>query len=241
MLLQRHTVFLIQNAAAGIDTWQHMVIGPQQKQALYPVAVVAGDLTDLHLIQRGGNRAHTVLRQHQSQELGKLLAGQLRIAQNLHELIQHIAEDRPELLILLRKLHLPVGKQRLRLLLQRPGYAGFFGKCVKRFRFLLRRRQGFHPVMQRQKRGPDLNADAVDLLQSCPLFLGPVLSVAVGMGRPVPVTQPHITADIPADHIVFQQVAGIPRDAGHAGFQIPEHILVLKAAGHGIHGTEQAC
>ena len=57
--------------------------------------VVPGEGCHLHLIQRGGDSGHGVLAQHQPQQAGKLLSVHLHIPQQLHELIQHIAEDAP--------------------------------------------------------------------------------------------------------------------------------------------------
>ena len=70
--------------------------------------VIPGEGRHLHLIQRGGDGGHGVLAQHQPQQAGKLLPVHLHIPQQLHELIQHIAEDAPQLAVLLRKLHLPI-------------------------------------------------------------------------------------------------------------------------------------
>ena len=59
------------------------------------------------------------------------------------------------------------------------------------------------------------------------------------MGRPCLLADPHLAVDIPTDHIVLQQVTFIAADARKARFQTAEHILVLKAACHRIHGAEQ--
>ena len=64
-------------------------------------------------------------------------------------------------------------------------------------------------------------------------------SVAVGMGRPVLLLQPHLAPDLPTHHIVFQQVAIVFADTGQSRFEIAEHIFVFKAAGHSIHSAEQ--
>ena len=52
-------------------------------------------LADLHLIQRSGDRADTVLGQHKAQEPREFLAVQLTVSEDLHKLIQHITQDLP--------------------------------------------------------------------------------------------------------------------------------------------------
>ena len=72
--------FFIQNSALRLNAGQHRVIGAQQEHGTDAVTIVAGDLTDLHLIQRGRNGTHTVAAQYQTQQTGKLLAAHLLAA-----------------------------------------------------------------------------------------------------------------------------------------------------------------
>ena len=90
-----------------------MVVGPQQKQPLHRVPVVAGQLADLHLIQRRRDGPHAVLGQHQPQKPGKFLAGELHLPQDLRHLIQYAAQDPPQLAVFLRQLGLSLPQQLL--------------------------------------------------------------------------------------------------------------------------------
>ena len=238
-LRQRLPVVAVQHAAVLLDLGQQVVVGSQQKQYPHPVAVVAGDLADLHLIQRGGDGTHAVLGQHQPQQSGELLAVQLRIPQNFHKLIQHVTEDLPQLGVFLRQLHLSCRKQFIRLLPQGVRHTGRRRELIQRPGLVPCGGPLLQAVRQRRQRPAHLFPDAVDLLQPDRALLRHVQSVAVGIQRPRHVPQPHIPPDIPPDHIVFQQVALRRRHAGHAGFQIAEHVLILKAAGHRVHGGQQ--
>ena len=238
-LLQGLPVIAVQNAAVPVDPGQQMVVGPQQKQHPDTVAVIAGDLADLHLIQRGGNGAHAVLGQHQTQQSGKFRTVQFRVTQNLHKLIQHVAEDLPQLGVFLRQLHLSRLQQRVRLIPQGVRHTGGRREIVQRPGLIPGGRQCLQALRQRQQRHTHLFPDAVHLRQPGRTFLGQLHAVAVGVGRPRHIPQPHSAANVPPDHIVFQQVALLRRHAGHAGFQIAEHVLVFKAAGHRVHGGQQ--
>ena len=69
------------------------------------MAVIPGNLADRYLIQRHRNRSHAVLRQNQPEQPLKLIGAELFVPQYLHELIQHAAENFPQLSGLLRLLH----------------------------------------------------------------------------------------------------------------------------------------
>ena len=238
-LLQGLPVIAVQNAAVPVDPGQQMVVGPQQKQHPDTVAVIAGDLADLHLIQRGGNGTYAVLGQHQAQQSGKFRAVQFRVPQDLHKLIQHVAEDLPQLGVLLRQLYLPRLQQGVRLIPQGVRHTGGRREIVQRPGLIPGGRQCLQALRQRQQRHTHLFPDAVHLRQPGRTFLGQLHAVAVGVGRPRHIPQPHSAANVPPDHIVFQQVAFLRRHAGHAGFQIAEHVLVFKAAGHRVYGGQQ--
>ena len=216
-----------------------MVIGTQQKQTLNTVPVVAGDLADLHLIQRGRDRTHAVLGQHQTQQTGELLAVHFAVAQNLHKLVQHAAQDLPQLAVFLRQLCLSAGKQFLHHSFQRLRHAAVLGKMIKGLGLFPGTLPFPHLAVQETQR---LCHRTPYLIDTCQLFPGPVVflqSVAAGMGRPVLLLQPHLAPDLPAHHVVFQQVAIVFADTGQSRFEIAEHIFVFKAAGHSIHSAEQ--
>ena len=201
---QRLPVVAVQHAAVPVDLGQQVVVGAQQEQDADAVAVVAGDLADLHLIQRGGDGAHAVLGQHQPQQAGEFLAVQLRVRQNFHELIQHAAEDLPQLGVFLRQLYLSRRQQCVGLVPQRLRHTGSRREFVQRPGLVT----GGGPLLQagsqRQQRQTHLFPDAVDLLQTGGPLLRHVPAVAVGVQRPRHVTQPHIAPNFPADHVVLQ-------------------------------------
>ena len=135
-LLQGLPVLRVQQAVAAGRHRQHVVVGPQQEQAPYPVPVVAGDLADLHLVQGGRNGTHAVLGQHQPQQPRELLTRQLRVPQDLHKLVQHPAEYLPQLHIFLRQLGLVLCQQLPGGFLQGLGYTGLLQKCVQALRLV---------------------------------------------------------------------------------------------------------
>ena len=238
-LLQNLPLLRLQQAVARRRLGQHMVVGPQQKQPLHRVPVVAGQLADLHLIQRCRNGPHAVLGQHQPQKPGKFLAGELHLPQNLRHLIQYAAQDPPQLAVFLRQLGLSLPQQLLCRLLQALRHAGLLGKYVKHFRFIPGLRPVLQAIAQGQQRRAHLLPYAVDLRQPLLPLRGHLLPVSVGVCRPLRVPQPHIPPDAPQDHIVLQQVAFLRRDARHPRLEIAEHILPPEAAGNGIHRPQQ--
>ena len=204
-------VVVVQNAAVLARVRQYVVIGPQQEEILRRVAVVPGDLADGHLVQGHGNGPHAVLGQHLAKQAGKFVQLHELIAQNLHELVQHAAENLPELGRLLRVLE-PSG---LRLGPQL-GFQGvlqvqFLHKTVKGIRFLTRCFSQFQALGQSIQRSPHPAAQLVDPGQLFRPLLRQWNAVAVGILRPIHVPQPHLAVDIPLEHIVFQQVALLGR------------------------------
>ena len=135
-LLQKLPLLGVQQPAPRLHRGQHVVVGAQQKQMPHRMPVVPRDGRHLHLIQRGGNGSHGVLAQHQPQQAGKLLPVHLYVAQQLHELVQHAAEDAPQLAVLLRQLHLSSVVQCRRLGFQCLRHSRVLRKPVKRFRFI---------------------------------------------------------------------------------------------------------
>ena len=239
-LLQGGPVLRIQQAVAAGGHGQHMVVGSQQEQALHPVPVVAGDLADLHLVQGGRDGAHAVLGQHQPQEPGELLAGQLRIPQDFRKLVQHPAEDRPQLDIFLRQLGPVLLQELFRRVLQGLRHTGLLQKPIQALRLLPGRPGGAHPPVQRLQQQAHPPPDAVHPLQPGGAALRRLPAVSVGACRPVPLPQPHGTApDVPQDDVIFQNVALVRGDAAQAGFQAAEHVLPVEAAGDGVQCPQQ--
>lgn len=68
-------------------------------------------------------------------------------AENLHELVEHVAEDLPQLCTLLRELHLAARHLLRGLLLQRLRRAGALRKCVKASAFPRAVLQVFSPSL----------------------------------------------------------------------------------------------
>ena len=239
MLLKKSSVPAVQNAPRLIHPGQQMVIASQKKQCPDGAPVSPGHLADLHLVQGGRDGTHAVLGEHQTQHPAELLPGEGRVSQDLGELIQHTAEDLPKLAVFLRRLH-PAGlHQRLRLLSQQLRHARLPGKSVESRGLVCGGRGRLHVLVQGQQRQAHLLPDGVDLLQPLSALRGHLRAIAVGVGRPGDVPQPHLAPDLPEHHIVFQLIALRPVDAGQSGFQIAEHVLVLKAAGDGVQGPQR--
>ena len=111
------------------------------------MAVVARNFAHAHLIECRRDGADAVLRQNEPQQPRKLLSADLLSAENLHELVEHVAEDLPQLCTLLRELHLAARHLLRGLLLQRLRRAGALRKCVKGFRLPRAVLQVFSPSL----------------------------------------------------------------------------------------------
>ena len=59
------------------------------------------------------------------------------------------------------------------------------------------------------------------------------------MRRPGRLARPHRAADLPLERIIFQNVAFRHAEAGEAGLEAAEHILILKASARGVERAEQ--
>ena len=103
-LCQGIAVILVENAAALARIGDNMIVDAQQKQVAHGMSVIAGDLADIHLIQRGGDGAHAVLGQHLAEQADELVRSHGLLTQQLHKLIQHATEDLPQLGCFLRFL-----------------------------------------------------------------------------------------------------------------------------------------
>ncbi|MPN27875.1 hypothetical protein SDC9_175309 [bioreactor metagenome] len=110
------------------------------------MAVVPGDLAGGHLIQRGRNGPHAVLRQQQPKQPCEGLRVHGLVPQNFHELVQHVAEDSPQLARLLRRLQFTLFAKSLHLAFQRGLKVQCLHKTVKRSYLLTHCLSGFHPV-----------------------------------------------------------------------------------------------
>ena len=210
-----------------------MVVGPQEEEVFGGVAVVPGHAGDLDLVQRDGDGAHAVLRQHLAEQAGELLQLHGLLSQDFHKLVQHAAENVPQLGGFLRLLEaarlglgLHLGFQGvLEMELLHEGVEGLhlgFGGLA-----------GFQPLRQAGEGGLHPAAQGVDLGE---LFLpggGPGGSVAVRVFRPVYVPQPHAAVDLPLEDVVLQLVALLWGQARKAGFQPAEHVVVLIAPADG--------
>ena len=93
--------------------------------------------------------------------------------------------------------------------------------------------------MEGGKGRAQLLTDAVNVIKTSLALLIQLKAIALGMGSPRLLPHPHLPVDLPTDDVVLQQVALVAADARKACFQAAEHILVLKAARHRLHGGEE--
>ena len=126
------------------------------------------------------------------------------LPQNLHKLIQHAAEDFPQLGGFLRLLH----PSRIRLpvhpLRQRRFQMKLLHKPVQGFHIGPGRCPGLQALRQTAQRAAHPAAQFVHLIQPVLPQLIPRRTVAVRVFRPVHVPQPHLAMDLPFQDIVFQ-------------------------------------
>ena len=95
-----------------------MIIDAQKKHIRIAPPIIAGDFRYANLIQRCRNGAHIILCQHQLQKPSKLAPLQGKFAQNQHKLIQHIAQNTPNLGIFIGQFVFPHGAKARCFLLQ---------------------------------------------------------------------------------------------------------------------------
>ena len=184
-----------------------MIVAAQKEHRPNSTAARAGHLADLHLIQGGGDCGHAVLCQHKAQHTAELLAGEGGIPQNFGKLIQNGAEDLPELTILLRCLHPAGGHKIPGLPLQKLRHACFQCKPVQGGGLICGGRWHLHILVQGQKRKSYLLPDGVNLFQPLLMLRSEFSPVAVRIGCPGDITEPHFTPDGPKNHIIFQNIA----------------------------------
>ena len=183
-----------------------MVVGPHEEQHLHPVSVVAGDLSDLDLVQRHRDGAHVVLGQHQLEQPGKLLGVQRCVLQDLRELIHDSAEKLPQLSVFRRQLQLSPLLQGSPACLQLarqvqpvqkpPEHPQLAGGTL-----LLPEALG-----QLRKGRLDPAAQGVDLSEDRLLLRREPLPPAIGVGGPFLLPYPLGAVDVPGDDIVLQKV-----------------------------------
>ncbi len=227
-------VILIQNAAALAGGGKHVVVGPQKEEILRGVAVVSGHAADLHLVQGDGNGTYGILGEHLPEQTGELLQVHGLVPQNFHKLVQHAAEDLPELgglLRLLKAARLGLGSH---LAFQGVLKVQFLQKAVERPYLGSGGLAGFQPLRQTGEGGLDPVAQRVYLGQILLPGGGPGGPVAVGILHPIHIPKPHTAVDLPLEDVVFKPVAFLRAQARKAGLQPAKHIVVLIAAAGGV-------
>ena len=204
-----------------------MVVGPQEEEVLGGVAVVPGDAGNLDLVQRDGNGAHAVFRQHLPEKAGELLQLHRLVPHDLHKLVQHAAEDLPQLGGLLRLLEAARFGLDIHLAFQSVLKAQLLHEIVEGVHLGGSGLSGLQPLRQAGQGGLDPAAQGVDPGQPRRPGGSPGGPVAVGIFHPVHVPQPHAAVDLPLEDVVFQLVALLRLKARQAGFQPAEHIIVF--------------
>ena len=116
--LERLAVLVAQHAAAVLRRRQHAVVRAEQEQRAHRVAVVSRHFAQVHRVERHGDRAHAVLRQHKAHQTRKLLGVEDRVTQDFHKLVEHTAKNAPQLRRFLGALGLARGEKLLGLRLQ---------------------------------------------------------------------------------------------------------------------------
>ena len=237
--LKRLAVFVAQHAAACADRGQHPVVRTQQEKRPHRMAVVSRHFAEVHRIERHGDRADAVLREHKTEELSKLLRVERSIAQNFHKLVHHAAEDAPQLRRFLGALGLAGGKELLRARLKRFAQTDLVKIAVQRADLVLRRAAAAHALMQMCKGRLYTCAQIVHCLEPRARFVRPLRAIAVRVRRPRRLARPHRAADLPLERVVFQDVALVHRQPRKPRLETAEHVLVFKPARRRIECAEQ--
>ena len=79
---------------------------------------------------------------------------------------------------------------------------------------------------------------AVHLLKLPLPLRGQLRSVALRVPRPGLLPDPGFPPKVPLENVVLQKIALAIADPGETGLEKTEHILILKASGHGLQGGE---
>ena len=233
-LQQRLPVLLGEDPRLPTGSRQDVVVGPQEEQHLHLVPVVHGQLREGHLIQRRRDGAHAVLAHHQLQQAHKFLPAHRAIPQDLHKLIHDAAQQLPNLPVFVCQLQLSPLPEPVRFVLQLLGKSDLLQEGIEGRHFASGGFRVAQPLRQMGEGAAHLGADGIQLLQPRPLGGGPVLAIAVGIAVPVLLLEPLAAVEVPLDGVVLQQVALGMGDAGQAGLQVAEHVLVLVPSRHRV-------
>ena len=234
-------LLLRQDAAGAARRRQYMVVGPEEEQHLHLVPVIPVQLLEGHLVHGRRDGAHAVLAHHQLPQSQKLLTAHRSVSEDFHKLIHHLTHQLPELGILVGELEPSLTQQRLR-----PG-----GELSRHIQLLQKAVEGQYLPLGGLGGAQGLTEpgegqayplpDGVDLLQTLSLLLRELLTVAVRVGGPRGIPQPHGPVDLPLEHIVLKEVALPVTESRQPRLEAAEHVLVLKAPGHRLQRSSHQC
>ena len=201
-----------------VDTEQDDVFRVFQARAL--------DVSAGHAIERDRDGAHIVLTQHQPEQLREPLGGERCVPAHPRELLHCGDQDLPQLAVFVRKLQAARGFVR----------RGARGHASRRIYSKEKAVQRAHAVgcgvltFQRFAQGGErCDRPRAQLVQFSKLGAGTVVKrQAVAVRMLGPVALPRAAADVPGQHIVFQLVHLVARQAGQPGLEAAEQVFILE-------------
>ena len=187
-----------------------------------------------HAVERHGDRADVVLREHPAEEPPKILLRERHVAENGVALLKRGNDQLPELTVFRRGLKLSGLLERERVLFQVLRQRNILPERRERGALSARVGRFFSAALERRERRGDAPAQRVDLCKERVALRRDLAAEAVRVLPPGFLARPCRAAQRPEKDVVFQRVAVGAGNAGQTGFQIGENALVAPAVGKNI-------
>lgn len=207
---------------------------PQHEQMADAAPPHAVKVSGGHAVERHGDRADVVLREHPAEEPPEILLRERHIAENGLALLKRGNDQLPELTVFRRGLKLSGLLKRERALLQMLRQGNVLPERRERGALSARVGRFLSAALERRERRGDAPAQRVDLCKERVALRRDLAAEAVRVLPPWLGARPCRAAQRPEQNVVFQRVAIGAGNAGQTGFQIGKNALVAPAVGKNI-------
>ena len=224
--IQLIAVHVAQQRGGGRRLGDLPVVDAEQDDVFRIFQTRALDVAAGHAVERDRDGTHVVLAQHQPEQLREPLGRKRRVPAHPRELLHRGDQDLPQLAVFVRELQASRG-------LVRRGARGHASRRIDRAQEII---QCAHAVgcgvlalqrfAQGGKRRDRPRTQLVELGKLCAGAVVKRQAVAVRMLGPVAL--PRAAADVPGEHVVFQLVHLVARQAGQTGLEAAEQIFVFE-------------
>ena len=197
----------------------------------HPVKVAGG-----HAVERDGDRADVVAREHPQKQRRKRVGVYLRVAEDGGKLLERADRQLPELRIFGRERAASLAAQILGERVEPLRQVQPLEKICQRHGLRLGGGGGVALRPQQPQRVCGPLPQVVDLGKAGGGLVRVRRAIAVGMLAPRLGTRPCSTAQRPEQNVVFECVRLLGREPGEPGAQVGRDVLSVPAAGHDVVG-----